>query len=121
VTLPRNDERKRLLPVFGEDLVAGFGEPGAVLLQTGQHGLIAIIDHRPAKSGDVARAGVVSCLLRSGTGGKKGHDDEKPDHPLGVLNQFTTDPVLAHDPEKCEAVFRKDHAQNNLKRDSDST
>jgi hypothetical protein len=27
-----------------------------------------------------------------------------------------------HDPEKCEAVFRKDHAQNNnLKRDDDSS
>src|SRR5262249_19107270 len=29
---------------------------------------------------------------------------------------------LEHDPEKCEAVFRKDHAQNNnLKRDDDSS
>jgi hypothetical protein len=29
---------------------------------------------------------------------------------------------LEHDPEKCVAVFRKDHAQNKeLKRDDDST
>ncbi len=28
---------------------------------------------------------------------------------------------LKHDPEKCEAVFRKDHSIKGLKRDSDST
>jgi hypothetical protein len=32
-------------------------------------------------------------------------------------------PELEHDPEKCAAVFRKDHAQSikDLKRDDDST
>jgi hypothetical protein len=91
VTLPRNDGKK-LLPVVGQHLVAGLGETGAMLLQARQHGLVAIIDHGAAKAGDVARAGVVSHLLRSGIFGtnKKGNDDQKPDHPLCVLNQSTT-------------------------------
>ncbi len=57
-----------LLPVLGQDLVAGLREPGAVLLQAGQHDLIAFIHMGPAKSRDVARAGVMPLLRGSGWG-----------------------------------------------------
>src|SRR3954469_4615341 len=41
--------------------------------------------------------------------------------PISIAVDKMTLP-LEHDPEKCEAVFRKDHAQtNNLKRDDDSS
>ena len=36
-------------------------------------------------------------------------------HPASLRQQ------LAHDPEKCAAVFRKDHAQDKLERDGDLT
>jgi hypothetical protein len=78
--------------VLGQDFVAGPGEPGPVLLQAGQHGLIAIIENGPAEPRGVTRAGIVSDLLSGGAGGekKKWNDDEKSGHPLCVLGQSTT-------------------------------
>src|SRR5207237_6602143 len=60
-----------LLPVIGQHLVAGFRESRAVLLQAGEHDLVAVIHMRAAKARDVARAGVVS-LLRGGGRGQQG-------------------------------------------------
>ena len=55
--------RGALLPVFGQDLVAGLAEPGAVLLQAGQHDLIALIHMGAAEARHIARAGIVPLLL----------------------------------------------------------
>ncbi len=44
-----------------------------MLLQAGQHDLVAVIHLRPAEAGDVARAGILAGLLRQGVrcdGGK---------------------------------------------------
>jgi hypothetical protein len=78
--------------VLGQDFVAGFGEPGPVLPQAGQHGLIAIIEDWAAEPRGVTRARVVSDLLGGGAGGekKKWNDEEKSGHPLCVLDQSTT-------------------------------
>jgi hypothetical protein len=53
-----------LLTVIGQNLRAGFAELGAVLLETRQHGLVAVIDVSAAEPRDVPRAGVVPLLLR---------------------------------------------------------
>ena len=42
--------------------------PGAVLLQAGQHDLVAVIHLGPAETRDVARAGIMALLLRRGGG-----------------------------------------------------
>ena len=59
---------QQLLPVIGQHLLAGLAEPGAVLLQAGQHDLVAIIHLRTAKARDVTRAGVVPLLRRRARG-----------------------------------------------------
>jgi hypothetical protein len=59
--LPRND-KALLLSVFRHDLVAGPADPGAVLLQAGQHDRIAVVHASSAKPRDVARAGVMALL-----------------------------------------------------------
>ena len=83
-----------LLPVLDQDLFASLGELGTMLLQAGQHGLIAIIEDRPAKSRGITRAGIVSDLLGGGAGcdEKDGNDEEKSGHPL--LRPQTTPPPV---------------------------
>jgi hypothetical protein len=51
----RKDNGK-LLPVIRQNLFAGLAEPGAVLLQAGQHRHIAVIHHGAAVAGDIPRA-----------------------------------------------------------------
>jgi hypothetical protein len=48
-------------------LLAGLAEPRAVLLQTGQHHLIAVIEMRAAKARCIPRAGIMTLLLREST------------------------------------------------------
>ena len=60
---PRND-RGALPPVGRQRLLAGLAEPRAVLLQAGQHHLIAVIEMRAAKARGVPRAGIMPLLLR---------------------------------------------------------
>ena len=52
-----------LLPVARQRLLAALADLGAVLLQAGQHDLIAILHLRPAILRDVARAGRHAPLL----------------------------------------------------------
>src|SRR5881227_2064346 len=68
-----------LLPVARQYLLAGLADLGAVLLQAGQHDLIAILHVRPAIPRNVARAGVMSLLLlrRSGRRDQNQGNDEK--------------------------------------------
>jgi hypothetical protein len=49
--------------VIRQNLRAGLAEPGAVLLETRQHDLVAVIDASAAEPRDVPRAGVVPLLL----------------------------------------------------------
>jgi hypothetical protein len=76
----------RSAPVIDQNLVAGLADPGAVLLQARQHGLVAIIHHGPAMPGDVAGAGVVPRLLlgrsrrNQKTGQSKRNDQKKSGH-----------------------------------------
>src|SRR5580692_10939448 len=74
--LPASGERLRddLLPVVGQHLVAGLAEAGAVLLQAGEHHLIAVIHDRAAVPRHVACAGVVAglLLLRPGSRRQRG-------------------------------------------------
>jgi hypothetical protein len=49
--------------VIRQHLVAAFAQPRAILLEAGEHSLVAIVHHGAAKARDVARAGVVSGLL----------------------------------------------------------
>ena len=46
-------------------LLAGLAEPRAVLLQAGQHDLIAVIEMRAAKARRIPRAGIMPLLLRA--------------------------------------------------------
>jgi hypothetical protein len=62
-TARRNDGGQlQSLPVIGQHLVAGPAEPGAMLLKTAQNHRIAVAHDSPAKTGDIARAGVVPLL-----------------------------------------------------------
>jgi hypothetical protein len=63
----------RLLSVVFQDLIAGRGQLGAILLKAGQNGEIALVDHRPAEALDVARASLLlfrrtAALLGDGAG-----------------------------------------------------
>jgi hypothetical protein len=78
-----------LLTVFDQNLVAAPADPGAMLLQAGQHRLIAIIHDGSAVPHHVAGAGIVLPLrwLRGSrrSNGKRGKGDNgkkrnKPDH-----------------------------------------
>jgi hypothetical protein len=52
-----------------------------VLLETGEHGGIAVIHHRAAMTRHVARAGIVLPLRRSAGGDQnERHDKKKSDH-----------------------------------------
>src|SRR5581483_103156 len=55
-----------LLPVLGQDLVAGPAEPGAMLLQAREHDRIASVHVGAAEARHVTRAGIVALLRRSG-------------------------------------------------------
>ena len=55
-----------LLPVFGQHLVAGPAEPGAVLLQAAQHHRIAVVHQGAAEARHITRAGIVTLLGRNG-------------------------------------------------------
>ena len=56
---------EELLPVAGEQSLAALAEPGAVLLQAGQHHLVAFTEMGPAEPRSIAPAGVLSLLRRS--------------------------------------------------------
>ena len=58
---PASRMQDQVLPMIGQHLVAGLADAGAVLLQTGEHGGIAVIHHRAAMTRHVARAGIVLC------------------------------------------------------------
>src|SRR5439155_5987320 len=93
---PRNDGLL-LLAVVGQDLFAGLGEPGAVLLQARQHDLIVFMYVRPAKARDIAGAGVMPLLrLRGKSRHKQRHehrnDEEKPDHLLRLFGHTCGNP-----------------------------
>jgi hypothetical protein len=45
-----------LLTVVGQNLRANLAQSGAILLQTRQNGIVAVVDHSPAKPGHVASA-----------------------------------------------------------------
>jgi hypothetical protein len=51
-----------LLTVIDQDLVATLADMGAVVLQAGQHGLVAVIHDGPTMPDHVAGAGVVLAL-----------------------------------------------------------
>src|SRR6202041_1295384 len=55
-------KRSGLLPVFGQHLLAGPAEPGAMLLQAAQHHRIALVHLGAAEARHVTRAGVVTLL-----------------------------------------------------------
>ena len=57
-------------------LLAGLAEPRAVLLQAGQHHLIAVIEMRAAKARRIPRAGIMTLLLRE----SRGRDQNKRKH-----------------------------------------
>src|SRR5882757_7857994 len=66
----------RLLAVVFQHLIAGRRQLRTILLQAGQNGEIALIDHRAAEALDVARARLLllrraAALLRDGTGGNR--------------------------------------------------
>jgi len=61
----RGNPRPDLLTVFGQNPLAGAAEPATMLLETAQNNLIALVDHRPAKARNVARAGVMALLRPS--------------------------------------------------------
>src|SRR6185437_4590353 len=72
-----------LLPVLDQNLVAALADAGAVFLQAGEHGLVAVIHHLAAVTRDIARAGVVAGLLlrRSHRGqNEKRNDQNKSGH-----------------------------------------
>ena len=48
-----------LLPVVFQHLIAGGGDLGAILLQAGEDGEVALIDHRTAKALHVAGASLL--------------------------------------------------------------
>jgi hypothetical protein len=77
---PRNDSRN-LLPVLGQHFIAGPAEPGAMLLETAQNNIIAIIHHGPAIARHIARAGIVP-LLGRGRGSRQGkrNHEKNSDH-----------------------------------------
>ena len=66
--------RVGLLPVAFQDLVASYAQPGTILLEAGQNGEIALIDHGAAKTLNVAGTsllllrGAAALLLSDGTG-----------------------------------------------------
>jgi hypothetical protein len=49
--------------VIRQHLIAALAEPGAVLLQAGEHGTIAIVHHGAAEAADIARTGIMAGLL----------------------------------------------------------
>ena len=55
--------KNALLAVLCQDLEAGLAQPGTILLQAGQHDLIAFIHVSAAVARDIARAGIVLLLL----------------------------------------------------------
>jgi len=78
----RND-KGALLPIIGQHLFAGLAEPGAVLLQAGQHDRIAVIHHRTAEARNVARAGIVPLLRRRARGDQdKRNNEKKSEHRI---------------------------------------
>ena len=85
LSLRQLSRHRLLLPVARQHLLAGLADLRAVLLQAGQHDLIAILHLRPAKPRDVARAGVMPrLLLRRGARGHQdqGNDEKKFGHLL---------------------------------------
>jgi hypothetical protein len=76
LTRARNDKEK-LLPVFGQNLVAGPAYSGAVLLQARQHDLVTVVHHRTAMAANIPRAGVVPLLLRRRGSHRNKRDDQK--------------------------------------------
>jgi hypothetical protein len=70
--------------VFGQYFLARLAQPGAVLLQAGQHGLIAFAHDGAAMTGNIAGAGVMALLLRRRPRGhqNKRNDEENSGHDV---------------------------------------
>src|SRR4051794_31219696 len=85
---PRNDEAL-LLPVIRQNLRTGLAQPLAVLLQTLQNNLVALVHQRPAKARHIPRtSGIGPAALRE----RRGDDQEKRDgeQKSGHRVTFTT-------------------------------
>src|SRR3954453_13500778 len=77
---------RKSLPVACQRRLTRPGEPAAVLLQAGQHHLVAFVEMCAAITRGVAPAGILPLPLRRGTGGgnqNKGNDEEKSGHVDG--------------------------------------
>src|ERR1700744_174300 len=76
----RRDVNAALLPVILQNLIAGGGDLGAMVLQTGQNREIALVHHATAKALDVARAGLLlfrcSAALLGHCTGRNSHRQE---------------------------------------------
>ena len=93
----RNDSRK-LLPVLGQHFVAGSAEPPAILLETTQNGIVAIVHHGPAMARDVPRAGLMSRLTsllgrRRGSEQDKRSNEKNSDHLVAPYPSHTRDQI----------------------------
>jgi hypothetical protein len=64
-----------------QHLGAGPAQTAAVLLETGQHSLVAVIEASPAKAGGVSRTGIMFLLgACSGSHESNWNDEEKSSH-----------------------------------------
>jgi hypothetical protein len=71
--------------VVDQDFVAGPGNALTILLQTGEHGLIAVIHDGPAKARNVARTSIVlmrSLRRRAERGQNKRKNKKQPFHAM---------------------------------------
>ena len=84
-----------LLPVIGQDLVAGLAEPGAMLLEATQNGRIAVVHHRPAMARHIPRTGIVPLLSRRrGSHHDKRSNEKNSDHLVTPYLSHARDQIL---------------------------
>ena len=85
---------KPLLTVLGQNPITGAAEPGAMLLETAQNNLIALVDHRPAQARDIASAGVMALLCQGRRNEEnKRQNEENPGHPMAPFFVFSRDQI----------------------------
>jgi|ERR1700722_11120834 hypothetical protein len=94
----RRTDRRNLLPVLGQHFIAGPAEPGAMLLETTQNGIVAVVHHGPAMARDVPRAGLMSRLTsllgrRRGSEQDKRSNEKNPDHLVAPYLSHTRDQI----------------------------
>ena len=77
------DDNHQLPSVCGQRRLTALAQPGTVLLQTGEHDHVAVIELSAAEARRVACAGILALLLR-GSGRRRHHDKrndkEKTEH-----------------------------------------